>query len=274
MSKFIVPNKESREHGTVLKLDCLKWLPGIVPYIASFAMFLLLWHVAAVYIYKSALFPPPVAVLAKTLELIRDGTLLTNIAASLKRIASGFALGTLLGVPIGLTIGSFPIARKLLEPWTEFLRFIPATAMITIAVIWFGIGEQGKIFLILYTTIFIIILNTASGVSAVGINMTRSAQALGASKWQIYRLVTLPATVPFILTGMRLAMANAFTTIVAAEMVSASSGLGVMLWNGRLFMLIDEIFVSLVTLGALGFLADRLFRLAIYKFAHRYSPVT
>jgi NitT/TauT family transport system permease protein len=146
--------------------------------------------------------------------------------------------------------------------------------MITIAVIWFGIGEQGKIFLILYTTIFIIILNTASGVSAVGINMTRSAQALGASKWQIYRLVTLPATVPFILTGMRLAMANAFTTIVAAEMVSASSGLGVMLWNGRLFMLIDEIFVSLVTLGALGFLADRLFRLAIYKFAHRYSPVT
>jgi NitT/TauT family transport system permease protein len=146
--------------------------------------------------------------------------------------------------------------------------------MITIAVIWFGIGEQGKIFLILYTTIFIVILNTASGVSAVGINMTRSAQALGASKWQIYRLVTLPATVPFILTGMRLAMANAFTTIVAAEMVSASSGLGVMLWNGRLFMLIDEIFVSLVALGTLGFLADRLFRLAIYRFAHRYSPVT
>lgn len=274
MTELTIPKGDGGELRTGLRLERLKWLAGLVPYVASFATFLLVWHVASAYIYKSTLFPSPVTVFAKAIELIRDGTLLTNMGASLKRIAAGFALGTLLGVPIGLTIGSFRLARKLLEPWTEFLRFIPATAMITIAVIWFGIGEQGKIFLIVYTTIFIIILNTASGVSAVGINLTRSAQALGASKWQIYRLVTLPATVPFILTGMRLAMANAFTTIVAAEMVSASAGLGVMLWNGRLFMLIDEIFVSLVTLGTLGFLADRLFRMAIFKFARRYSPVT
>jgi ABC-type nitrate/sulfonate/bicarbonate transport system permease component len=86
--------------------------------------------------------------------------------------------------------------------------------------------------------------------------------------------VSLPATVPFILTGMRLAMANAFTTIVAAEMVSAQSGLGVMIWNGRMFMLVDQIFTALVTLGLLGFIVDRLFRLGIYRFARRYSPVT
>ena len=82
----------------------------------------------------------------------------------------------------------------------------------------------------------------------------------------------LPATVPFILTGMRLAMANSFTTIVAAEMISANEGLGVMLWNGRMYMLVDEIFVSLLCLGLLGFGADRLFRWGIFRFAGRFSP--
>ena len=85
--------------------------------------------------------------------------------------------------------------------------------------------------------------------------------------------VSLPATVPYILTGMRLAMANSFTTIVAAEMIAANEGIGVMLWNGRMYMLIDEIFVALLCLGLLGFGADRLFRWVIFRFAGRYSPV-
>jgi len=212
-------------------------------------------------------------VFAKAWVMILNGSLLDNIWASLQRIAMGFFFGAAMGVPIGLTIGSFPFARKLIEPWTEFLRFIPAVAMITISVIWFGIGEESKIFLIIYTTIFIVILNTAAGVASIAPNKLRAAQSLGANRWQLFALVALPATVPFILTGMRLAMANSFTTIVAAEFVSAQFGLGVMLWNGRMFMLIDEIFVALVTLGLLGFTADRIFRFGIYRFARRYSPV-
>ena len=86
--------------------------------------------------------------------------------------------------------------------------------------------------------------------------------------------MTLPASVPFILTGMRLAMANSFVTIVAAEMVAADDGLGMMIWNGRMFMLINDIFAALITLGVLGFCADRLFRIGIYRYARRYSPVT
>ena len=147
-------------------------------------------------------------------------------------------------------MGSFRPVRKLLEPYTEFLRFIPSVAMITVAVIWFGIGEASKIFLIIYTTIFIVILNTAAGVSAIAPNKIRAAQSLGATRAQIFFHVALPATVPYILTGMRLAMANSFTTIVAAELIAANDGLGKMLWDGRLFMLVDEIFVSLVTPGA------------------------
>lgn len=244
-----------------------------LPFLLSFAALFVIWHLVSVFIVSSVLFPTPAAVFRKAYELIANGTLINHATASLWRIALGFALGSLMGIPIGLIIGSFSLARKLIEPWTEFLRFIPAVAMITIAVIWFGIGEGSKIFLIIYTTIFIVILNTAAGVASIAPNKIRAARALGASDLQVFFYVALPATVPFILTGMRLAMANSFTTIVAAELISANAGLGVMLWTGRLFMLIEEIFVALVTLGLLGFAADRLFRMGIYRFARRYAPV-
>ena len=244
---------------------------GFLPYVIGFCSLFLVWHIAAVYIVASVLFPPPFQVLLRGIELFQDGTLQANVGISLQRIAIGFVAGSILGVPVGLVIGSFPLARKFLEPWTEFLRFIPSVAMITIAVIWFGIGESSKVFLIIYTTIFIVILNTAAGVGAIAPNKIRAAQALGANARQIFFLVALPATVPYILTGMRIAMTNSFTTIVAAELVAANEGLGVMLWQGRMYMQIDDIFVALVSLCALGFIADRLFRFGVARFAGRYD---
>jgi len=239
-------------------------------YALGFVSLFLIWQVASLYVVSSVLFPPPTAVFSKGLLLARNGVLLEHLTASMQRILAG----SLLGIPIGLAMGSFWPVRKLLEPYTEFLRFIPSVAMITVAVIWFGIGEGAKIFLIIYTTIFIVILNTAAGVSAIAPNKIRAAQSLGATPAQIFLHVALPATVPYILTGMRLAMANSFTTIVAAELIAANDGLGKMLWDGRLFMLVDEIFVALVTLGLLGFAVDRLFRWSIYTFAGKYSPAT
>jgi NitT/TauT family transport system permease protein len=208
------------------------------------------------------------------LALAKSGVLFEHLWASLQRILAGFVAGSLLGIPIGLAMGSFRPVRKLLEPYTEFLRFIPSVAMITVAVIWFGIGEASKIFLIIYTTIFIVILNTAAGVSAIAPNKIRAAESLGASRAQIFFHVALPATVPYILTGMRLAMGNSFVTIIAAELVASNAGLGKMIWDARLYMLVDQIFVALLVLGLLGFTADRLFRWGIYAFAGRFSPVT
>jgi len=241
-------------------------------YALGFASLFVLWQLASLYLVSSVLFPPPTVVLRKALVLARNGVLLEHLSASLQRILTGFVAGSLLGIPIGLAMGSFRPVRKLLEPYTEFLRFIPSVAMITVAVIWFGIGEASKVFLIVYTTIFIVILNTAAGVSAIAPNKIRAAESLGATRAQIFFHVALPATVPYILTGMRLAMANSFTTIVAAELIAANDGLGKMLWDGRLFMLVDDIFVSLVTLGLLGFVTDRVFRWSIYTFAGKYSP--
>jgi ABC-type nitrate/sulfonate/bicarbonate transport system permease component len=243
-------------------------------YAFGFASLFVLWHLASVYLVSSVLFPPPAVVFRKGVVLVRNGVLFEHLWASAQRILAGFIAGSLLGVPIGLAMGSFRPVRRVLEPYTEFLRFIPAVAMITVAVIWFGIGEGSKIFLIIYTTVFIVILNTAAGVSAIEPNKIRAAQALGATRAQIFLHVAMPATVPYILTGMRLAMANSFTTIVAAELIAANEGLGKMLWDGRMFMLVDDIFVSLVSLGLLGFAVDRMFRWSIYTFAGKYSPTT
>lgn len=243
-------------------------------YALGFASLFVLWHLASIYLVSSVLFPPPAIVFRKAVILVRNGVLLEHVWASVQRILVGFIAGSLLGIPIGLAMGSFRPVRQVLEPYTEFLRFIPSVAMITVAVIWFGIGEASKIFLIIYTTIFIVILNTAAGVSAIANNKIRAAQALGATRGQIFFHVALPATVPYILTGMRLAMANSFTTIVAAELIAANEGLGKMLWDGRMFMLVDDIFVSLVSLGLLGFAVDRMFRWSIFTFAGKYSPAT
>ena len=243
-------------------------------YALGFVSLFVLWHLASVYLVSSVLFPPPSIVFRKAVILVLNGVLLEHLWASVQRILIGFIAGSLLGIPIGLAMGSFRPVRQVLEPYTEFLRFIPSVAMITVAVIWFGIGEASKIFLIIYTTIFIVILNTAAGVSAIASNKIRAAQALGATRGQIFFHVALPATVPYILTGMRLAMANSFTTIVAAELIAANQGLGKMLWDGRMFMLVDDIFVSLVSLGLLGFAVDRMFRWSIYTFAGKYSPAT
>ena len=163
-----------------------------LPYLISFAALFLTWHLAATYLVRSVLFPPPASILTKAIELLANGTLVENVFASLERIASGFLLGSAFGVPIGLAIGSFPLARKLIEPWTEFFRFVPATGMITISVIWFGIGEESKVFLIIYTTIFIVILNTAAGVAAISPNKLRAAQVLGATRLRS-RLLLHPA---------------------------------------------------------------------------------
>lgn len=249
-----------------------RWAARYLLSVIGFMSFFVIWHVCSVYLIDSVLFPPPLPVLKKAVVLIGNGVLFEHIGASLQRIVSGFLLGSFLGILIGLLMGSFGVMRQLLDPFVETLRFIPAVAMITVAVIWFGIGEASKVFIITYSTIFIVVVTTAAGVSSIPRNKLRAARSLGANRWQIFFFVTLPATVPYILTGMRVAMANAFTTIVAAELVAANMGIGTMLWNARLFMLVDDIFVALLALALLGFTIDRIFRWAIQTFAGRYSP--
>ena len=246
-------------------------LEGAMVYGTSVAGFFLLWHLGATW-FDSVLFPSPLQFMQTFAKLLLDGSLIMEAGVSLKRILTGFALGCLIAIPLGLLIGSFRIMRLILEPYVELLRFIPSIAMITVAVIFFGIDEGSRIFLIAWVTVFTVTINTAAGVMSIEPNKLRAAASMGSTASQTFRLVTLPATVPFIIVGARIAMSGAFTTIVAAEIIGAHSGLGTMLWQARLFMLVDNIYVVLVSLSLLGIAVDRSFRWASQSFAKRYAP--
>lgn len=243
-------------------------------YALGFGSLILLWHVLATYAVSSVFFPAPLEVAVRGVEMAKSGVLFEHIWASMQRILVGFFIGSVVGILIGLLMGTFEPVGRFLDPYIETLRFIPAVAMITIAVIWFGIGEASKIFIIFYGVIFVMVITTAAGVAGVAPNKIRAAQSLGASRSQIFWFVILPAAAPDILTGMRVAMANAFTIIVAAELVAAQQGIGAILWNARVMMLTRDIFVALVMLAILGFATDRLFRWLISAFAGRYSRPT
>ena len=242
-------------------------------YLVSVASMLVIWQLVASLFFRPEFFPTPLIVVRKGWELVADGSIWGHIGVSLARIMSGFVIGSLIAAPIGLLMGSFKPIRTFFDPYTQFFRFIPSIAWLTPAVIWFGIGETPKVLIIVYTTIFIVIINTIVGVSNVSENKIWAGRCLGASARQIFLHVTLPATLPFILTGMRLAMGNSFATVVAAEMIAADQGIGFLIFNSRLWMATDIIFLAIVLLGVLGFTTDRIFRILIRRFARQYGPI-
>jgi NitT/TauT family transport system permease protein len=231
---------------------------------------LLVWHLASTLLFSSILFPTPLATLSEAVSMVRSGEIFKDAAASLGRIAAGFAIGSVVGVILGLLVGYFEIARLAMNPYLQFFRFIPPIAWVSPAIIWFGIGETSKIFIIVYGTIFVVALGTIAGVTSVHRDKIRAALMFGATEWQIFRLVIIPSTVQYSLTGMRLAMGIAFMTVVASEMLGADSGLGYLILSSRLWMATERIFAGIVALGLLGWLADRLFSMLIDRFAYKY----
>lgn len=260
--------------GTRTKRSPLRFVAGaemrkILIGMASVFCGLLLWHIAS--LWTSPLFlPSPVSVWQTALEMAADGSLFVAIGASAWRIAAGWGLGVVLGVPLGLFMGRFAIVRLIMDPYIEFFRFIPPIAFVTLAVIWLGPGEITKISLIFYTTIFIVTLNTIAGVNAVNPLRLQAARSMGAGKLAEMTTVIFPSAVPFMLTGARIAMGNSFLTVVSAEIVSAQTGLGAMIWTARNFGRTDWVFVGIISLGILGYLFDRAFRLASQKWFKRF----
>lgn len=229
-----------------------------------------IWQIGAL-IYGSDVVPGPWATLLGAKELIADGTLVQYIGISFQRVLIGWVLGSLIAIPIGLLIGQVHIIRVFAEPFLNFIRFIPPIAFITLFLVWFGIGEQSKIALIMYATFFIVILNTLTGVLAVEEDKIRSARSMGASEWQILLYVVVPATTPYIFTGVRLAMGTSYMAIIGAEMIASNEGVGYLIWNSRLFFRTDWIFVGLICLGFMGFTTDRVFNWFGRKVLGRYG---
>jgi ABC-type nitrate/sulfonate/bicarbonate transport system permease component len=223
------------------------------------------WH------FQPLFLPSPQLTLHAVGELWEDGTLLQSIGASLARIMAGWSLGLIVGIPVGIVMGYFSFVRRLLDPYVEFFRFIPPIAFVTLAVIWLGPGEASKVALILYTTIFIVTINTIAGVLAVSELRLRAAASLGAGRVQILLTVIVPSTIPYMVTGARLAMGNSFLTIVSAEIVAAQVGLGSMIWTSRNYGKTEWVFVGIITLGLLGYACDRILRFGVRRLLRRYA---
>ncbi|MCQ3813995.1 MAG: ABC transporter permease [Acidimicrobiia bacterium] len=210
--------------------------------------------------------PTPLAVWDEAIDFAANGysgfTMWQHLWLSFSRLAKGLFWGVALGVPIGLAMGLSNRWRGIFDPIVELLRPIPPLALIPLFIIWFGIGEEGKVNLLLFAAIWIMVIAARSGVLAVNTTKVHAAYSLGASKAQVLRHVILPNALPEIFTGLRVAIGVCWGTLVAAELLGASAGLGFTIFKARQFLLLDLMLSAVIVISILGVTMDVAMRMA------------
>ena len=251
--------------------------PGVTAFLrraaitaASLSLALLAWSLFARYFAFPDLVPSPFDTLGTGAEMIASGALLSHVGISLERVLIGYSAGCILGVLIGTLMGRISFVGQFVDPLLQLMRPISPVALVPLSIIWFGIGDLSRYFIIFYGVVIIMIMNTAAGVSATPGLRVNAARCFGATRMQIFYRIIIPSAVPYILTGMRVALGFAFMGIVAAEMIAAQSGIGYLIMQSRMLLRTDIMFVGLVTLGVLGALIDGCFKLAIDRTMKRY----
>jgi len=210
--------------------------------------------------------PAPESVVSRFVEIATNGyqntSLVGHLWASLWRVLAGFILGSLVGIPLGYAMGLSGWFRGWFDPIVEFMRPVPPLALIPLVIIWFGIWETGKVVLLFLAALWIMVIAARSGVSGVRISKIHAAYSLGASKWQIMRHVIIPNSLPDIFTGARVAMGVCWGTVVAAELVAAQKGAGMMIIAASKFQLTDIVVMGIILIGVIGYGIDILMRMA------------
>jgi ABC-type nitrate/sulfonate/bicarbonate transport system permease component len=228
--------------------------------IALILLLLVLWELAGVLKWVSPLSLPRVSSVFATLwDLIVSGELPRELGSSLWRMFAGYFIGVVLGVLFGLLMGAFRPMYKLLEPITEILRPIPSPAYVPIAILFLGIDDEMKIFMVAFSAFFPVLLNTLGGVRSVDPVQVQTASTFGVSGARRLWQVVLPAAAPSIFTGMRVSLAVALIVMVISEMVAASNGIGYFILAAQRGFKTREMFAGIITLAALGYLLNRLF---------------
>ncbi|MDP7436426.1 MAG: ABC transporter permease subunit [Candidatus Marinimicrobia bacterium] len=210
--------------------------------------------------------PSPEAVWSRLIRVASEGyktfSLAEHLGWSLLRVVVGFLAGALVGIPLGYAMGLSGWFRGWFDPIVEFMRPVPPLALIPLVIIWFGIGEEGKIILLFLASLWIMTISARAGVSGVKISKIHAAYSLGASKRQIMRLVIVPNSLPEIFTGARVSMGVCWGTVVAAELVAAQKGAGMMIINASKFQMTDLVIMGIVLIGVIGYSIDILMRIA------------
>jgi ABC-type nitrate/sulfonate/bicarbonate transport system permease component len=241
--------------------------------VAAVAAVIALWTVLSNFVYRDSLsLPSPQSLWWTFVDLVRDGygnrPLIEHIGTSMGRALSGFALATLLSVVVGLVTGYSPAARSLFMPFIDFLRPVPALALVPIFVFFFGIGSLSKIALIFLGAFIYMTLQTSEGVRNIPKDLFAAGESLGFRGWQMFRHVVLPGTLPAIATGMRTALSLSWALVVAAELIAAPSGLGYMITDATQFFQIRVVYVTVAILAVIGFAMDRIIVLLMGRIIH------
>lgn len=224
-----------------------------------------LWGLASAYALVSPVFlPSPRQVVIALYNLVVtgfvDATLAEHVGASLYRIFGALIASIVIGIPAGIAIGTSRVGRGILDPIVEFLRPLPPLAYLPLVIIWVGIGEASKITVIALSMLPSIILSTSAGVRSVSKDHVNAARALGASNRQVLTEVVLPSSVPSILTGIRIALGAGWTTLVAAELVAATSGIGFMIQSAAQFLVTGIVIAGIVVIALIAILLEYIAR--------------
>ncbi|TAL25200.1 MAG: aliphatic sulfonate ABC transporter permease SsuC [Aquabacterium sp.] len=242
-------------------------LPWLVP-----AALMLLWEASSRFGWLSTrVLPEPWSVIQAFWRLAASGELWQHLGVSAARALIGLGIGGGLGLVLGLFTGSLRIAETLLDSSFQMIRNIPSLALIPLVILWFGIDETAKLFLVAVGVFFPMYLNTFHGIRSVDPGLVEMARSYGLNGWQLYRQVILPGALPSILVGLRFSLGLMWVLLIVAETISAQSGIGYMTMNAREFLQTDVVLVGILLYALLGKLADVLAR-GLEKVALRWHP--
>lgn len=232
-------------------------VPDVVYSVGSVVFLLLLWTVVSHSSFvKPGYLPTPESMWSTFLELVRDGyqgqPLSAHVEASLLRSLIGFAAGAAVGVPLGLLSGYNQRAGAMISPILAFIRPIPPIAFIPMAVLYFGLGELGKIVLIFFVSFTYVQANAHAGAANFPIAYRRAAETLGLTRWQTFMRIVLPGALPQIFTGLKVALALSWAVVVAAELVGAQKGLGFMISDAATLFRIPVVYIGIALIGIIG----------------------
>ena len=241
----------------------------LFPYVLAAIAIVVVWQGVVITTKPSdAVLPTPLAVAYEFGRLLSNGTLLTDALISVARVVSAWLLGAAVAIPLGLLMGSSHRFESVIDPFVELLRPISPLAWIPLAILWLGIGEPGKIMVVFVGTFFPLLLNTVSGVKNVDPTLLDAGRVFGCtSRASLFGRVVLPAALPGIVTGLRIAFGTGWAAIIAAELVAARSGLGYLIANGMDVLRADEVLVGMIVIGILGVLFDAFFRFLHGKYS-------
>jgi NitT/TauT family transport system permease protein len=236
-----------------------KWERVFWPVLVT-ALFLVLWHYCVIWT-ATRIFPSPLEVERGMAQLLKENVLWSDIGDSLRRVAIGFGVAAILGIPLGLTFGWYPAANQVVNPAMQILRPISPIAWIPVAIVFFGVGDNAAIFLIFLGAFFPIVVACVDGVSNVPSVSRRAGRNFGLAPWQLLSKVVFPAALPQIIVGLRIALGIAWLVVVAAEMIAVDSGLGYLIIDSRNSgKRYDLVVAAMLLIGVIGLTLDFGFR--------------